>query len=178
MTEITYARGTEADATGIMDVHYAAVSRTARLHYHDEVIENWSRPTDLERIERTAQAIRGGKELFVVAHKGAQVVGFGSIVPGNQELRGLYVHPLVGRRGVDTRILAMLEELAAESEMTEINLDASVNAEQFYAKHGFDVVERGVHVLSSGHRMACVKMRKLRTTGRTVPPEAGDPGTQ
>jgi hypothetical protein len=45
---------------------------------------------------------------------------------------------------------------------------ASINAEAFYARHGFAVVERGTHRLHSGVEMACVRMRKAL---------AGAPGT-
>ena len=39
-------------------------------------------------------------------------------------------------------------------------MDASLNAEEFYLIHGFAVVERGEHTLTTGTRMRCVKMRK------------------
>ena len=39
-------------------------------------------------------------------------------------------------------------------------MDASLNAEAFYLNHGFAVVERGEHTLTTGARMRCVKMRK------------------
>ena len=41
-----------------------------------------------------------------------------------------------------------------------LELDASLNAEPFYAALGYEAVERGEHVLRSGLRMAAVKMRK------------------
>ena len=39
-------------------------------------------------------------------------------------------------------------------------MDASLNAEAFYLRHGFAVVERGEHTLTTGARMRCVKMQK------------------
>jgi putative acetyltransferase len=42
-----------------------------------------------------------------------------------------------------------------------LDLDASINFEAFYARHGYAVVERTVHRFQSGHEMACVKMRKV-----------------
>jgi hypothetical protein len=35
-----------------------------------------------------------------------------------------------------------------------------VTAESFYRREGYEVIERGEHVLRNGQRMACVKMRK------------------
>src|SRR5208283_3950217 len=94
------------------------------------------------------------------AEVGARIVGFGSIVPQTSELRAIYVHPDFGRRGVGSQILWALEHLARRHGLTELAMDASLNAEDFYLIHGFAVVERGEHTLSGGARMRCVKMRK------------------
>jgi hypothetical protein len=45
-----------------------------------------------------------------------------------------------------------------------LDLAASLNSEAFYARHGYTAVERTVHHLGSGHKMACVKMRKVLYT--------------
>lgn len=39
-------------------------------------------------------------------------------------------------------------------------MDASVNAEAFYRRAGYQFVDHGVHRFDSGHEMACVKMKK------------------
>jgi hypothetical protein len=48
--------------------------------------------------------------------------------------------------------------------VSALALVSTVGAEAFYAACGYEVVERGEHVLSSGHRMACVRMRKQLLT--------------
>jgi ribosomal protein S18 acetylase RimI-like enzyme len=40
-------------------------------------------------------------------------------------------------------------------------MDASLNAESFYRKHGFEIIEYATHQLTSGQEMACVKMWKI-----------------
>lgn len=87
-------------------------------------------------------------------------MGFGSIVPESEELRAVYVHARAGRCGVGSAILEQLELLAVSHGCAQLQMDASVNAEAFYRRNGYIVVERGIHRLSSGHDMACVKMRK------------------
>jgi hypothetical protein len=47
--------------------------------------------------------------------------------------------------------------------------DASINAEAFDRRAGYEIVERGVHRLRSGHEMACLKMKKSRTREMTNP---------
>jgi hypothetical protein len=46
----------------------------------------------------------------------------------------------------------------------QLHLDASLNAELFYLAMGYEVVERGEHVLNSGQAMACVRMAKDLTS--------------
>jgi hypothetical protein len=53
--------------------------------------------------------------------------------------------------------------VALERGAVELQMDASVNAEAFYRRAGYDVVERGTHRLRSGLQMACVKMSKRLT---------------
>ena len=44
--------------------------------------------------------------------------------------------------------------------MSYLHLAASLNAEPFYAAHGYEVRERSAVVLQNGHRMPAVWMRK------------------
>jgi putative acetyltransferase len=151
---------TAADAVAIIDLHFAAVHETAAAFYPHEVLDSWSRLPDEARYQQIRDAIAKGEELFVVAQDASEVVGFGSIMPSLQELHAVYVHPKVGRRGIGSRILIQLEHLARERGVLQLQMDASVNAEAFYQHAGYEVVERGVHRLSGGHEMACVKMKK------------------
>jgi N-acetylglutamate synthase-like GNAT family acetyltransferase len=150
----------DADAAGVSRVHFEAVRRTAAPFYPPDVIDSWSQEPDERRREQFRRAIVGKDELFLVADRGGEVVGFGSIVPSSGELRAVYVHPDVGRTGVGAAILRDLEQMATATGLSTLHMDASLNAETFYARHGYEVVERGTHRLSGGAQMACVKMRK------------------
>jgi putative acetyltransferase len=149
-----------ADAADVGEVLFEAIRQTAAASYPAEVIASWATPVDAGRIEQIRQAIAGRDELCLVAEHEAKVVGFGSIVPAAGELRAVYVHPAVGRSGVGSALLLELEQLARARGLPELHMDASINAEAFYAHHGYLVVARGVHHMSSGGQMACVKMRK------------------
>jgi putative acetyltransferase len=150
----------EADSEAIIQVHFAAVHTLASAFYPIEVLNSWSRRPDQGRYEQVRQAIANGQELFRVAEDPAGVVGFGSIVPSFEQLKAVYVHPRAARRGVGAAILAQLEQLAISKRCRYLQMDASVNAEAFYVRHDYIIVERGIHRLASGHEMACVKMRK------------------
>lgn len=151
----------DTDAEAIVHAHFAAVHQTASDFYPRDVLESWSRQPDESRYQQIRQAIAKGQEFFLVAEDVSGVVGFGSIVPSLQELRALYIHPRIARRGVGANLLVQLERLAVLRQCAYLQMDASVNAEAFYGRHGYEVVERGVHRLASGHEMACVKMKKI-----------------
>ena len=149
-----------ADAEAIVAVHFAAVHRSACGAYAQEVLDLWSAAPGAARHERMQQVIADGDELVRVVEQDGEVVAFGSIVPRTQELRAVYVHPGAGRRGIGALLLAALEALAREHGLARLQMDASINAEAFYRRAGYGVVERGAHPLRDGLSMACVRMRK------------------
>jgi putative acetyltransferase len=149
-----------ADAEGVSRVLFEAVRRTAAPFYPPDIIESWATPPDETRHAQVRSAIAGQDELCLVAERDGEVVGFGSIIPASGELRAVYVHPDAGRSGVGSALLRDLEQLATARGLPELHMDASLNAEAFYAHHGYQVIERGIHPMSSGGQMACVKMRK------------------
>ena len=148
------------DAAAIVEIHYAAVHQTAKSFYPEDLLNGWSRPIDSARIERIQRTIENPDEWLIVAKQNNLIVGFGSIVPKNNELRGLYVHPSFGRRGIGARILTVLECEARYLGLLYLQMNASINAEAFDRKHGFEITKYATHQLASGQEMACVKMRK------------------
>jgi putative acetyltransferase len=149
------------DATAILAIHAAAVHQTAAPYYSEEVINSWSRlPITNDRIERVKQKwIENPNHRIIVARQNHETVGFG-MIDKNNELQGLYVHPDFGRCGIGAKVLAVLEQAAALLGLSYLKTNASINAEAFYRKQGFEVIEYGLHPLASGQEMACVKMRK------------------
>jgi putative acetyltransferase len=149
------------DAAAILEIHAAAVHQTAAPYYSVEVINSWARlPITSDRIERIKQKwIENSDHRIVVAKQNNQTVGFG-FIDKNSELQGLYVHPDYGRCGIGAKILAVLEQEAISLGLSCLQADASINAEAFYSKQGFEVIEPGIHRLASGQEMSCIRMRK------------------
>ena len=54
--------------------------------------------------------------------------------------------------------------MAFDRGLSQLQMDASVNAEAFYVKHGYVVVRRGLHRLAGGIDMASVTMSKRITS--------------
>lgn len=149
------------DTEAMLIVHRAAVRGVATHFYNPETIEDWGSPIRSEYVESLAQRIMRGEEEAVVARDASgHVIGFGSIVPSAYELRALYVAPEHGGTGIGGMILRDLEARAQKRGIDELSVDASVNAEAFYRRHGFEVEGRGQHALPSGRQIDCVRMRK------------------
>lgn len=163
ISAVVVRRARASDVLSIVKTHRAAVLQTAAAAYPPDILTAWAASTDPDNVRRMTQVILSQSELALVAEVDGMVAGFGSIVPENAELRAVYVRPDFGRRGIGGQILAALEDLARRSGLTELAMDASLNAEDFYAKRGFVLVAYGEHLLRSGARMRCVKMRKALT---------------
>jgi putative acetyltransferase len=152
-------RAVPADAEAMLRAHHAAVHRTAKAWYSPEILEAWGAKLEDSYDQLQAEIADAGR-IVLVAEADAHVAGFGMVVPSDRELRAVYVHPDHGRRGVGTAILKELEALAIARGVERLDLVSSLNAEAFYSRHGYEVLERTVHRLRSGHEMACVKMVK------------------
>jgi|SRR5882757_195405 len=155
-------RGLPGDARAILEVHRSAVRTSASAHYSQAVLDEWG-PIHIvpERVKTFERWIERGEELIVVAVDPAEkVIGFGSIVPSNSELRAVYVAAEHGRRGIGRAILSQLETLARDVGLNELCMDASINAVPFYETNGFTSLGRAEHSLSSGGRMSCMRMSK------------------
>jgi putative acetyltransferase len=155
-------RGLRVDALAILEAKRSAIRGTAAAAYSRNIIEEWA-PAIIapEAVIAFEQWIERSEEQIVVAvHPGGRIIGFGSIVPSNSELRAVYVAAEYGRQGVGSAILDGLETLAQDAGLSELHMDASVNAVAFYKAHGFTALEQSEHPMPSGARMACVRMRK------------------
>lgn len=119
----------DVDAEAIVRVHHAAVHETAVTSYVQDVLNEWSPLPNESRCDAFRTAIVGGHELFCVTEDQSGVVGFGSIVPAACELRAVYVHARVARRGIGSAILIALQDLAVSLGCMELQMHATINAE-------------------------------------------------
>ena len=160
-TQVRLARALPEDAEPMLVVHRAAIRGTAAPFYEPAIIEAWAPlPLRPDHIDALAHRIESGEEEAIVARERRMIIGFGSFVPSSRELRAVYVLPGHGRRGIGGAILDALELRARKYGLAELVMDATLNAEVFYQRHGFTVERKGEHILRGGHRMACIRMRK------------------
>ena len=149
------------EARTFLEIHGRSVRGLAAQHYPADVIAAWGAPAHIsdEAVRRFLK--NPDDEIRLIAELDGQPVGLGSLVVDNTELRSCYVVPEAARMGVGSALVQEIERIARGRGLTHLELDASLNAEPFYAALGYEAVERGEHVLRSGLRMAAVKMRKI-----------------
>ena len=147
-------------------MHHEAVHKTAAHDYEIDILDEWSSSLTDERLNQMKSQLTFNPDhtIMIVAELDGFIVGFGEIAPAKNELRAVYVLPAKGRMGIGKRLLHHLEDLARSHGVDSLWLDASLNAEAFYAAHGYESTGRGIHELRSGRKMTCVKMGK-RLTG-------------
>jgi len=147
------------DARVFLEVHHSAVREFAAKDYPAAVVDDWAQlPLTEEAIERVRA--NPDDEYRLIAEINGQVVGIGALVIKNSELRACYVAPGANRQGVGSALVREMERIARERGLAFLDVDSSITAEPLYAALGYQVRERGKHVLRSGRPMACVKMRK------------------
>ncbi len=156
---ITVRAFSEHEASTFLDIHRRAVRGLAAQHYPAQVIEAWVVPATAENV--AGFLLNSDHEIRLIAELDGEPVGIGALVVRDSELRACYVVPEAARKGIGSALVREIERLATAHGLTRLELQASVNAEPFYEALGYEVVERGEHVLRTGHRMASVKMAKF-----------------
>lgn len=141
-----------------LDVVNSAIRGLAVGHYPSDTIEGWVVPVTDETVRDLM--LNTDHESRLVAEFDGKPAGIGALILERSELRACYVSPRFARRGCGSALVHEIERLARENGLTCLELAASLNAEPFYAAHGYEVRERSDVVLRNGHRMAAVWMTK------------------
>lgn len=123
--------------------------------YPPEVISRWTEggvPS-----ERFAQAI---EDSFYVTEVDCEIVASGAIDLATGELDAIFVSPRHMRRGFARSMLIFLERLAFQESLPRLRLEATLNAVEFYLRHGFVKVRDAKYHSPRGFFMDCVVMEK------------------
>ncbi|MBZ0319555.1 MAG: GNAT family N-acetyltransferase [Anaerolineae bacterium] len=135
MQPFTIRTAQRADASAIYAIHQASLITLCVTHYPLDTLQRWF---SNKSPEGYYPAIDDG-ELFV-CEQSKMAIGFGHAVPG--EVVAIFVHPDFAGRGVGKCLLRHAIQCASKDHEGPIKLIATLNAEPFYAKHGFHEVRR------------------------------------
>jgi GNAT superfamily N-acetyltransferase len=128
--EVTFRKARSEDAGAAFDLTRQSIAALATEHYTADQIAGWMG-------ERTpsfyAAMIARGR--MTVAERDGVVIGFVDAEPG--EITRLFVAPEAAGGGLGSRLLALGVEAARIGHGGAITVEATLNAEGFYRRHGF-----------------------------------------
>ncbi|RBI59468.1 GNAT family N-acetyltransferase [halophilic archaeon] len=158
MTTVRIA--TPSDTSAILDLHIASIHALGPTAYDDTQVAAWA-----QKKEGTEKyPVEDEDHYLVVAENGGRIVGYGHLVPKNNKVRAVYVHPDYAQQGVGSTILAHLEGFALGSGLAYLELWASLNAVQFYKQMGYrSITEETIEKEYNGRQvtLSVVVMKKL-----------------
>lgn len=123
------------DAPTIYNIHQASFITLCVTHYSLDTLQRWF---STKTVEGYYPAI-DDSEMFVCEVNKA-VIGFGHAVPG--EVVAIFVHPDFAGQGAGKCLLDHAIQCARQDDDGPIKVIATLNAQAFYAKHGFHEVRR------------------------------------
>jgi len=132
---VVLRRATEDDMRDIHELHARSVRGLWLSHYATEQIEGWLKGREPEGY---IPAIRNG-DMFVVEEEGT-LLGFGHVE--DEAVLAIFVDPDAAGRGVGSLLLAHAVQEAVSDHGRPVHLTATLNAEGFYRRFGFEPVER------------------------------------
>lgn len=149
----------ESDRRTLWRIHTQAVEALCPRAYAPHEVSTWVRllkPEGYLRPERPRTVL--------VAERGRRAVGFGQVDAALGELEALYVVPDEAGQGVGPALLSALESAVWRGSAAQLGLDASLNAEHFYQRHGYASVHPARRPLTVDVQLECVRMQKQRPT--------------
>lgn len=146
-------RVTDAPALGAL--YHRAVHEGTGRHYDAAQRAAWSPapPGDEAWRRRLIEA------QTVVAERADRLLGFMTLDPGNGWIDFAYVAPEAMGQGVAETLYAVLEGRARAAGLTRLETEASLLAERFFLRRGWDVVLRQ-QIERSGVRLPNAVMEK------------------
>lgn len=124
------------DGAALYEVTRRSVEALARSHYTPEQLSGWMG----ERTAATYEAVIAAGRTVVAEQEGV-VVGFVDAEPG--EVTRLFLLPEAAGQGLGRRLLAIGIEAARRDHAGPIRIEATLNAQSFYERHGFCAMKKG-----------------------------------
>jgi putative acetyltransferase len=140
-------KSTLEDSAEIARLHRGTIRSVNSKDYPPEDIEVWSGRAKASRVRDSHSiAVR-----YVAIEKG-KIIGFVDISKENPEkLWGLYIHKDFIGKGVGTKLLEKIEQVAKRMGAKTFEATATITAKAFYEAKGFKVIKKEKHPIE--HRL-------------------------
>jgi putative acetyltransferase len=148
-----------ADTPVLAAIFVAAIEELTGEDYNEAQRQAWAGVAD----DEAEFGKRLASELTLVATLRNSPIGFASL-KGKDHIDMLYVHPSAVGQGAASVLCEALEKLAGSRGATALTVDASDNAQPFFAKRGYVAKQRN-SVTVNGEWLANTTMQKKLTDG-------------
>ncbi len=148
------------DTPVLAAIFASSIEGLAGDDYSEAQQEAWIAAAD----DEDAFGRRLAGELTLIATIENSPVGFASL-RGKDCIDMLYVHPSVAGQGIATMLIDALEKLAGSRGAKSLTVEASDNAQGFFAKRGY-VAERRNSVTINGEWLTNTTMQKALGNGQ------------
>jgi putative acetyltransferase len=147
------------DTPVLAAIFVAAIEELTGDDYSEAQQQAWASAADDE--EQFGKRLAG--ELTLIATLQNSPVGFAAL-KGADHIDMLYVHPTAAGQGVASMLVDALEKLAGARGAKTLTVDASDNAQPFFAKRGYVGKQRNT-VTVNGEWLANTTMQKTLADG-------------
>jgi len=151
-----------ADVAVLAEIFRASIEGLTEEDYNPSQQEAWAAAAEDEQ----AFTARLSKQLTLIGTLEGSPAGFASL-QDNKIIDMLYVHPAVAGQGIGTMLYDALEKLAAARGASELTVDASDSAREFFLRRGFEPYRR--NTISVGNEwIANTTMKKTLPAKRSA----------
>lgn len=161
--DLTVRQATSSDAPVIFKIHVDSVTNLCASHYSAEQVRRWF---DGRSSQNYRSAIEHGA--IWIAECAGVAVGYTEF--WEEEITSLFVVSAMSGRGLGSRLLNFAIGRITKGHKGPIRLEATMNGQQFYQKHGFVTVGEGYLVRPSGLRLEIVHMERPGVSHHGLPP--------
>ena len=127
------------DEVRLAALFHAAIHQVAAQYYSPEQVDAWAPqvPDPARFLARGSD----GRTLFVAVDDADEPLAYGD-VEGDGHIDHLFCRPDVAGTDVTAKLYDALEEAARKLGISMLFTEASEPARRFFAKHGFELIER------------------------------------
>ena len=145
------------DVTEIIDVHRQSIYGLCKDCYSESQMAVW---TSLFNHKIFNEGLKDSNNIGIVAVDNDKIIGYGFINLRDKEVKGMYLIPEFTKKGIGKFILSKLELIAREHGITELFLDSTLNAVNFYENCAYVKLRDEVFSLTPTCNLNCVHMSK------------------
>lgn len=129
----------KGDEVGLASLFHSAIHQIAARHYTQDQVRAWAPqvPDPARFLARGTD----GRTLLIAVDDRDEPLAYGD-VEADGHIDHLFCRPDVAGTGVTARLYEALEQAARERGIEHLFTEASEPARRFFAKQGFDVIER------------------------------------